>query len=903
MSGEPSGGKDAFDVLGRLIEALAERYTINRELGSGGMATVYLAEDLKHARKVAVKVLRPELVAILGNERFLQEIQLTANLQHPNILALYDSGQADTFLYYVMPYVEGETLRDKLEREKQLDVKETIEIGKSVASALHYAHQHGVVHRDIKPENILLQSGQALVADFGIALAVSQAGGTRLTETGMSLGTPHYMSPEQAAGDRELDARSDVYSLAAMIYELLVGEPPHVGNSVQAIIGKILWEQPLPVSQTRTLVPTHVDQALLKALAKSPADRFATAEQFAAALTDVSFTLPRGTRADLTSPVGKSSRRYMPWLAVATGAVGLFTGWLVRSPAAPELPVVRLSMDLPLNERLEPTQNGPAFALSPDGRRMVYVGPRPGGRQLWLRELDELRATPIRGTDEVCCPVFSPNGEHIAYLTADVQLRVRSLSGRLETTLAASGLVEHNLYGGSLDWGRDGFLYVSTTSGLARVPQESGPLELVSVLDSIRGDRLHAWAHALPNGNGALVTVIPGDGSDRGAYTIGALDFDSRNVAILVQGVYARYADTGHLVYVREDGALLAAPFDADRLTLTGPSVQMVTDVRRKEFGAAEVALSESGFLVYGTGDVSQRQLVWVDRYGEDILVLPDSPGGFNDVALSGDGTRLAVSIEGEDAPHDIWTMPVGSRSPSRLTFEGSTNWHMSFGPDRRTVTFISDRDGTTRLYRQRPGSAQAERLAPNEERPIFEGFWSPDGAWLIYRTDAQAAGGGDILALPGGSEGPPVELVATPAGEYTPALSPDGRWLAYVSNETGRLEVYVQPFLATDGARWLVSRNGGTEPLWAPGGTELFYRNLMLDMIAVEYTADTIFTPGVQTVLFPAAQYRSNNFHRVYDVTPDGQRFIMVRSETIDHGELIWVQNWFTELRRALRH
>ena len=256
----------------RLTTALAGRYAIERELGAGGMATVYLAEDLKHHRKVALKVLRPELAAILGAERFLKEIEVTANLQHPNILPLYDSGRAagppgeagSEFLYYVMPYVEGETLRDKMGREKQLGVDETIAIAKDVADALHFAHQRGIVHRDIKPENILLQQGKPLVADFGIALAVSQAGGTRLTETGLSLGTPHYMSPEQATGDRELDARSDVYSLGAMVYEMLAGEPPHHGNTVQAIIARILSEEPQPVTRRRPAVPAHVDAAIAR---------------------------------------------------------------------------------------------------------------------------------------------------------------------------------------------------------------------------------------------------------------------------------------------------------------------------------------------------------------------------------------------------------------------------------------------------------------------------------------------------------------------------------------------------------------------------------------------------------------------------------------------------------------
>ncbi|HJR36161.1 MAG TPA: serine/threonine-protein kinase, partial [Gemmatimonadales bacterium] len=338
------------DSFSKLAAALADRYRIERELGHGGMATVYLAQDLRHRRRVAVKVLRQDLAAVIGADRFLKEIETTANLQHPSILPLYDSGEADAFLYYVMPYVEGETLRGKLTREKQLSVEETVAIAKSVAAALEYAHRRGVIHRDIKPENILLPDGQALVADFGIALAVSQAGGTRMTETGLSLGTPHYMSPEQATGDRELDARSDIYSLGAMTYEMLTGDPPHTGSTVQAIVAKVLSEQPTPISRTRHLVPANVDAAVQRALAKTPADRFASAADFAAALSNPGFTLPTTSMTAQGSPGRIDHVSRGPAVTLAAGlavmsAIALW-GWLGR-PEAPAPPVTRILMALP----------------------------------------------------------------------------------------------------------------------------------------------------------------------------------------------------------------------------------------------------------------------------------------------------------------------------------------------------------------------------------------------------------------------------------------------------------------------------------------------------------------------------------------------------------------------------
>ncbi|NIM51789.1 MAG: protein kinase, partial [Gemmatimonadales bacterium] len=305
------------DLLERFKAALADRYAIERELGSGGMATVYLAHDLKHDREVALKVLRPELSAVLGSERFLREIRIAAKLNHPHILALHDSGEAEGFLYYVMPHVAGESLRSKLNREKQLALDETIALTQQVAAALDYAHQAGVIHRDIKPENILIHQGEALVADFGIALAVSAAGGTRLTDTGLSLGTPEYMSPEQATGERELTARSDLYSLGAVVYEMLVGEPPHTGNTVQAIIAKVVSVTPQPIPRVREAVPGNVEAAVQCALSKAPADRFASGAEFARALTDPAFTLPSVAGAAAV-PLRKG-----PWNRLAIGMAGL----------------------------------------------------------------------------------------------------------------------------------------------------------------------------------------------------------------------------------------------------------------------------------------------------------------------------------------------------------------------------------------------------------------------------------------------------------------------------------------------------------------------------------------------------------------------------------------------------
>src|SRR6185437_15677287 len=319
--------------IARLTATLADRYFIERELGAGGMATVYLAHDVKHDRDVAVKVLRPELAAVIGAERFLAEIKTTANLQHPHLLPLFDSGEADGLLFYVMPFVEGESLRAKLDAEHQLPIEEAIRITLAVASALDYAHKKGVIHRDLKPENILLQQGEPVISDFGIALAVSNAGGARVTQTGLSLGTPQYMSPEQATGDRIVDARSDIYSLAAVLYEMLTGEPPHSGKTAQAIIARVLTEKANSTRTMRETVPEHIDAAVLKALAKLPADRFASAADFTAALKNPS--IMSGARdATRTGPppgsrfTARRVRAALPWLIALAGVGFGVSSWL-----------------------------------------------------------------------------------------------------------------------------------------------------------------------------------------------------------------------------------------------------------------------------------------------------------------------------------------------------------------------------------------------------------------------------------------------------------------------------------------------------------------------------------------------------------------------------------------------
>ncbi|HTT66957.1 MAG TPA: protein kinase, partial [Gemmatimonadales bacterium] len=400
------------EATGRLSAALADRYRIERELGQGGMATVYLAHDLRHDRPVALKVLRAELAAVIGAERFLAEIRTTANLQHPHILPLFDSGAADSFLYYVMPYVEGESLRDRLTREKQLPVDEAVRYATEVAGALDYAHRHGVVHRDIKPENILLAEGQALVADFGIALAVSRSdGGTRMTETGMSLGTPHYMSPEQAMGEREITPKADVYALGCVLYEMLLGEPPFTGPTAQAVVAKVMTEKPGPIVARRDRVPAHVEDAVFTALEKLPADRFATAAEFAAALA-AGGTGTRATRRATAAP--RPGRR---WTVVAAGvgllAAGLVLGVALTRRGGPPIAGFGRATKVTYDRGLEIMP-----ALSPDGRSVAYAAGTSVALKIFVRQVAGGRPIPLTGdSSEVEWePYWSADGTRILFL-------------------------------------------------------------------------------------------------------------------------------------------------------------------------------------------------------------------------------------------------------------------------------------------------------------------------------------------------------------------------------------------------------------------------------------------------------------------------------------------------------
>jgi serine/threonine-protein kinase len=576
----------------------------------------------------------------------------------------------------------------------------------------------------------------------------------------------------------------------------------------------------------------------------------------------------------------------------ATGAA--LWGWMRPIPK----PVARFSLALPEAEALRTVDFGLRLAISPDGSRMVYVGPSEGSVQLWVREFDQLNARPLPGTEGGRNPFFSPDGEQVGFFIENPwTLKVTSLSGAPPITLTDSSIGS-----GGGAWGPDGYLYIDTDrGGLQRMPASGGPRESVAPLDTARDEIGVAWPVALPNGKGVLFRIRSA-GQELNEYDIAAVNVETGERKTLVRGLVARYAASGHLVFVTADGNLFAVPFDQDKLEMTGTPKPLLEGLGVGPRGAVDFRFSDTGTLVYATGSAAgAADLVWVNRQGAAELVDPEWEGNrsVQSIALSPDGTRLAASLIAEaGAGEHIWVKQLDRGPASRITFEGAANMRPAWTPDGRSVLFLSDRGSQAgALYRKRAdGTGSAEFLATHEYA-LAEGALSPDGHWLVTRTSTSLRGSGDILALQIGVDTALVPLLATRIGEVTPALSPDGRYLAYASNESGRREIYVRPFPNVDEARWQVSTNGGIEPVWAHSGQELFYFNLNDELVSAQVQTTPTFVVGDQRVLFSAVTYARSGLHQSYGVSPDDQRFIMLRIQGSKDSGLVVIQNFFEEL------
>ena len=880
------------EIAARLASAVADRYRIERELGAGGMATVYLAADLKHDRRVAIKVLKPELAAVLGAERFVQEIKTTAALSHPHILPLFDSGEAGGFLYYVMPYIEGETIRDRLNRETQLGVDEAVRITTEVADALDYAHRHGVIHRDIKPENILLHDGRPMVADFGIALAVSAAAGGRMTETGLSLGTPHYMSPEQATAEKDITARSDVYSLASVLYEMLAGQPPHVGGSAQQIIMRIITDAARPVTELRRAVPSHVAAALARALEKLPADRFTSAREFREALLNPAFaTAHRTAISSAPAAVGSwRDRLAAPALALSLGLAAL-AAWGWYRPTRDTI-VSRYQIELPDGMQIG-SANWSPLAVSPDGSTLVYSSET--GR-LVMRSRGMLEPREIPGTEGAFNPFFSTDGSRIGFMAGapgSSEINYVSLSGGPATTITTGAGAP------GAAWGYDGYIYfdASGIGPLRRVRDTGGATaEDVSVRDSLGGELQHNWPDPLPNGRGVLMVIDRAGPGVNIATTnqIAVLDLRTGTHRALMQGVYARYTDTGHILYVTSDGVLMAVPFDQDRLALAGNAVALVEGITvRMGGGGVDLAISRTGTLWYGLGaNAFRRTISWVSREGIYTPIDPAWAGAFNDLALSPDGERLAVTIV-DPTGEQIWVKDVRSAAGrlSKLTFEG-VNQAPMWRSDGAVVGFIATfrPAANMRSVRSDGTSAEPSVVVPSAGR-TYAGQWSPDRSWVVLET-FNAATNRDVVAHRPGRDTVTTVLVASRFGERNPSISPNGRWLLYQSNTTGSPEVYVRPFPNAGSQLFQVSSGGGASPKWSRDGREVYFVNANSELVSASVSSGESFAVNGQRILFPLRGVAD------WDVAPGG-RFIAIHERGgRTAGRLVVVENFFEELR-----
>ena len=761
--------------IDRLTANLAARYRIERELGAGGMATVYLAHDLKHDRYVAIKVLRPELAAVIGADRFLAEIKTTANLQHPHILGLIDSGDAEGALYYVMPYIDGESLRQRLAREKQLPITDAVSIASEVASALDYAHRHGVIHRDIKPENILLHDGRALVADFGIALAAHKAGSTRMTETGMSLGTPHYMSPEQAMGEREITARSDIYALGCVTYEMLVGEPPFTGPTAQAIVAKVMTESPRPLTAQRHTIPANVEDAVLTALEKLPADRFTSTAEFASMLNGQTTGAVSHRTGTARRAMRSQDRLRLVGAALLAGVLVFTLGFFAGRRPLPPL-VLGHTTQVTSDPGLEVQPQ-----LSPDGKSVVYAGGTSGGTRIYVRQTAGGRTIRVTddSTDSEDQPRWSPDGSRVLFLA------------------------------------QGGAFSAPATGGPERQEIPAGNGSPVSNA---------SWAN-----DGQTLAYSVGD-------TLFVRDPDGtgRQVAHIVEPSLCTFSPDGALIACASGNALYLrvsvrfgnlSPSRIVVCRIRDGSVTTITD--SLTLNQSPVWSPDGRWLYYvsdraGPGDIYAQRIGRGGKATGGAVRLTTGLGA-QSISFSGDGKRLAYAAY--SARSNIWSLPlptggtVTTATATPVTTGTQVIEAMNVSRDGKWLVYDSDRSGNSDIYRIPIAGGEAERLT-TDSAAEFAADLSPDGTELAYHS--WRGGSRDLFVQP--LDGRPMQRVtATPVQELVPRWSPDGKALAFtIGADRGSIAVIRRG----DDRTWAppVLRAAGSFPVWSPDGRELAF-------------------------------------------------------------------------------
>jgi eukaryotic-like serine/threonine-protein kinase len=892
----------------QLERALVDRYAIEREIGAGGMATVYLAHDKKHDRRVAIKVLDPLLGAVLGAERFLSEIKVTANLQHPNLLPLFDSGDANGLLYYVMPFVDGETLRHRIDREKQMSIESAVGIAVAVTYALAYAHERGVVHRDLKPENILFQAKQPVVADFGIALAVSNAGGQRVTQTGLSVGTPQYMSPEQAVADRGVDARADIYALGAVLYEMLTGEPPHTGTSSQAIIAKLLTEEARPVSVVRRSVPPHVDAAVRRALQKLPADRFETAHDFALALQGKAEPSARpDSAAERRLRAGASERAadrirasrvwsWTPWFISVAAA--LLLGWSVLRPTS-VAPVARVARFV-VSGIGDPALNG-APTITPDGQNLVFVNTADPARTLHVRPLGELRSRMLPGTEGAAAPFVSPDGRWVGFFAGGQVKKVALDGGTPAMTLGPGPPLARGA------WSAGGAIVMrgNDRSGLTWVSEsgERSTVHALTALDTSAGEGGHGAPLALPDGRTIVFTINGRSGSELAVTRLVRDDpRPAQHTRLGIQGDAVAFRD-GWLIVRTPRATLEAVRFDLASGRVSGAPVAVLQDPS----GIESATLADDGTLVYTRAQLSDSVVI-VDSHGaaRSFLATPVVQAGdarvqlefavasrhFMNPRVSPDGRRLQLLVVSPQGM-SVWSYDMSSGTPTRLTATERV-FGSEWAPDGRHILYSTNEGKTSVVWLQPLANAGvADKLF--EAPGLMWGTLSPDGRTVVLQRIVDKLWTLWTLRLDDATR-TAQPLFHETANASMPHLSPDGHWLAYVSSGPEREAVFVRPFPGP-GLPIQVSEGSGTEPMWAPDGRRLFYRAGRA-LVAASVTSSAGFIVTGRTTLF-SGSFDGGMPHANYAVTSDGEHFVMVSGRS--SPESVVVLHWDEELRRQL--
>jgi Tol biopolymer transport system component len=868
------------------------------------MGEVYRARDTRLDRTVAIKILPAHLASHPDRQlRLEREARAVSSLNHPNICALYDIGHHEGISYLVLEYLEGETLAHRLEKSP-LPTDQLLRCAIEIASALAKAHRAGLVHRDLKPGNIMLTKTGAKLLDFGLAksMAATPAAGLEtmatatstkpLTAEGSIVGTYQYMSPEQLEG-KDADARGDIFSFGAVIYEMATGRAAFSGKTQASIIAAILAATPPPMTSLQPLTPPALERVVKICLAKDPDDRWQTAQDLKLQLEWIA---EGGSQAGVPAPV-VAQRKNRDRILAAFGSVGILAAVLFgvlyfsRAPAKP--PVVRSYIKPMPGSSFVFTGFQGGFALSPDGLRLVYMAVNEEGKgSLWIRPLDSLQAQPIAGTEGAALPFWSPDSRFIGFF-ANGKLKTVEASGGPPLTLCDASIGR----GGT--WGREGVILFapSTNQPLYRVPATGGTPAPVTSLDLSKGVTTHRWPQFLPDGRHFLyVAGSPAAPKENPTNWIllGSLD-STESKSLLRTHSDAIYA-SGHILFLRLN-TLMAQPFDEKRLELTGEAFPIADPVQEDEAVIHSLfSVSQTGLLAYAEGTSSAgRELIWVDRNGKKIGEVSGSDA-YREPRISPDGKRLIFTLS--SSGYDIWSYDIARSAKTRLTFGAAAsqaNLDAAWSPDGQRIAYSSAHAGKYGLYEKAAdGSGNEQVLLEGLDQQVWLNDWSPDGKLLAFQQAVQGVSG--VWMLPLSGERKPYPFLQSQFTTWLSAFSPDGKWLAYCSVDSGELKVYVVPFPGP-GGKWQVSPGGGCNPRWRRDGREIFYLSPDNKIMAAAVRASgSSFEIGAVQSLFETRPYRVNS---AYDVSSDGQRFYIAYEAGQPNAAITLVVNWNSEIKK----